>query len=309
MIDNSIRQAFESIDDEASDEFRELLRRRCLAELTAADTRPARAPTDVQFLPAQEMSMSIDSPTPGTKNRRHLLLAAAAVVVVLGVAGVALANRNSDDDQTPSSPAAATIAPTTAVPTSAVVPTTETVSFAVESANGIPVSFTAPTDWTVSDGWAAYKPTPDSLSVVGVNFDQIANIFAEGCQWVQLDPPVGPTVDDLVQAWTGLPQFAATAAVDVTVDGYAGKQIELTAPDYNRLDCKETHYGLWYPGADPQPGDVAPGFWAQAPQSHLQQWILDVDGTRLVISAGFVPSATPQDRADLEAALASIQIG
>ena len=47
-----------------------------------------------------------------------------------------------------------------------------------------------------------------------------------------VDPPVGPTVDDLVSAWANLPDFAATAAVDVTVDGYAGKQIEFTVPDY-----------------------------------------------------------------------------
>ena len=67
----------------------------------------------------------------------------------------------------------------------------------------------------------------------GLIFDGISNIYADGCQWVLLDPPVGPTVDDLVAAWANLPDFAATAAVDVTVDGYAGKQIEFTVPDYN----------------------------------------------------------------------------
>ena len=39
-------------------------------------------------------------------------------------------------------------------------------------------------------------------------------------------------------AWANLPDFAATAAVDVTVDGYAGKQIEFTVPDYNSDECK-----------------------------------------------------------------------
>ncbi len=113
MIDDSIRNAFESIDGDATDEFRELLRRRCLADF-AAGTRPGRSATDEQFLPVKEMSMSIDSPTSGTSNRRHLLLAAAAVVVVLGIAGVSLANRNSDD-QTPSTPAAPTAAPPTTI--------------------------------------------------------------------------------------------------------------------------------------------------------------------------------------------------
>ncbi len=43
-------------------------------------------------------------------------------------------------------------------------------------------------------------------------------------------PPVGPNVDDLVTAWANVPELAATAPVDITVDGYIGKQIEFTVP-------------------------------------------------------------------------------
>jgi hypothetical protein len=63
-------------------------------------------------------------------------------------------------------------------------------------------------------------------------------------------------------------------------------------------------FALWY-----SPGDAAPGFWAQGPNQHTQQRILDIDGTRLVITAQYLPRATPQDRAALDQALASIQIG
>ena len=69
-------------------------------------------------------------------------------------------------------------------------------------------------------------------------FDDISNIYADGCHWVLVDPPVGPTVDDLVAAWADVPELAATAAVDVTIDGYAGKQIEFTVPDYNPGECR-----------------------------------------------------------------------
>ena len=41
----------------------------------------------------------------------------------------------------------------------------------------------------------------------------------------------------------------------------------------------------------------------------MQVRVLDVDGTRLVISAHSFPSTTPQDLAVLEEILASIQIG
>src|SRR4029079_16273983 len=109
-----------------------------------------------------------------------------------------------------------------------VAPATKTVGFLVHNTNpGIPVTFTAPDDavitdslvmspthWTVDDGWGAHKGA--EKDVVGVQFAVITNIYAAGCQEELLAPPVGPTVDDLAQAWADLPQYNATPAVDVT---------------------------------------------------------------------------------------------
>jgi hypothetical protein len=114
-----------------------------------------------------------------------------------------------------------------------------------------------------------------------------------------------PTVDDLAQAWANLPQYSATAAVDVTIDGYAGKQVGFTVPDYNVGECAggdDPLFFVWQVGA-------YPGFYAIAPNQQIDQRILDVNGTRLVISAYYSPSSPPQDRAALDEALASIQIG
>jgi hypothetical protein len=254
----------------------------------------------------KEIYVSVDSPPTGeTRNRRRLAIAAAAVVAVIGVAAIATNIRNSDDGVEPAPAAEPTVAPTTVAPTT-VAPATETVRFVVESANNIPVTLTAPIHWTVVDGWMAYT------GAGGVMVEAISNIYADGCQWGLLDPPVGPTVDDLVAAWANLPDLVATAAVDVTVDGYAGKQIEFTVPDYNRNECKkkEGFGGLFalydIPGI---PIEDAPATWAQGPNQHLQSWVLDVDGTRLVISAFSFPYTSPKDRAALEDILASIQIG
>ena len=101
------------------------------------------------------------------------------------------------------------------------------------------------------------------------------------------------------------PSSSATAAVDVTIDGYAGKQIELTVPDYR--GCRGNgQFGLWQTGDDD--GD-APAYYAQGTNEHLQMSVLDVDGTRLVIGSGYLPDTSPQDRALLEEVVASIQIG
>ena len=143
-------------------------------------------------------------------------------------------------------------------------------------------------------------------------FNGIANIYADACQWVLLDPPVGPTVDDLVAAWANLPDFAATAAVDVTVDGYVGKQFEFTVPAYKGGECKkkvgfDRVDALWdFTGMSTED---APGYFAWFSDRHFQIWALDVDGTRLVIGAYTGPSISPQDQTALDEVLASIQIG
>ncbi len=265
--------------------------------------------TDQQLVPVKENYVSVDSPpTSETRNRRRLAMAAAAVVAVIGVAAIAINSMNSDDDVAPAPAVQPTVAPTTAVaPTTTVAPTTKTVSFPVESANDIPVTFTAPDDWVVG----GFSYADNQGGAPGVIFNGIANIYVDACQWVLLDPPVGPTVDDLVAAWSNLPDFAATAAVDVTVDGYAGKQFEFSVPNY-ATGCKVKEgvgrvYALW--DETGMNKEHAPGYFAWSSNLHLQIWVLDVDGTRLVIGATTLPSTSPQDRAALDEVLASIQIG
>ena len=242
-----------------------------------------------QFVPIKEIAVTVDLPTRETRDRRRPVFAVAAVVAIIGAAAIAFAVNNTssgDDEPSPSATAA----------------TMETVRFAVDTANGIPVTFTVPDHWTVLDGWSAYKDLG-----TGVLFAGIANIYTDGCRWVLLDPPVGPSVDDLVAAWAAVPDLAATAPVDITVDGYAGKQIEFTVPGYTAGECRgNNQFGL-YRTSDAR-GDV-PAYWAQGPNQHNQMWVLDVDGTRLVIGAAYLPSTSPQDRAALDQVLASIQIG
>jgi hypothetical protein len=132
----------------------------------------------------------------------------------------------------------------------------------------------------------------------------VGNIYAEGCQWVLADPSIGPTVEDLVSAFANLPGLAPTAAVDITVDGYDGKQIEFNVPNFNADECKDSTFALWQ--------EVGDKYWftdSAKNTTHIQLWILDVGGTRLVVAAYSYVSTSPQDRAALDEILASIQIG
>ena len=173
-------------------------------------------------------------------------MAAAAVVAVIGVAAIAINIVNADDDverapATAPTVAPPTVAPPTVAPTT-VAPTRVTGFFAGD--DSVRVTFTVPHDrWGVVEGWWVVHSAHPGREESGVAFWDVGNIYAEGCQWVLVDPPVGPTVDDLVAAFANLPGLASTAAVDITVDGYVGKQIEFTVPNSN--ECKEGQFALW----------------------------------------------------------------
>jgi hypothetical protein len=168
----------------------------------------------------------------------------------------------------------------------------------------VPITFTQSDGWD-NIGWAAIKGDP----IYGLIFMEVGNTYDDACPSVARDPAVGPTVDDLASAWADLPALDATAPTDITVDGFDGQQVEFTVPDYatgESLDeCAGGGHFMVFEGVE-TPGD---GYWAQGPDQHHQLWILDVDGTRVVIGATWFPDTSAQDRADIDEMLSSIQIG
>ena len=204
----------------------------------------------------------VDSPDSEHSNRWRLPAVAAAVVVVLGAAGIAIAlsNSSADDVDGPSPAEAPTAVPATVAPTTTIAPRTETASFAGSDPT-VPLSYTVPDGWQLIGEWGLANNS------AAVHFYDIANLFADGCNWVLVDPPVGPTVDDLAAGWATLPGFVATAPADVTVDGYAGKQVEFTVPNFDTNECKQGQFMLWT--AEGQ--DFDGGHWALFPNQHNRQ--------------------------------------
>ncbi len=84
-----------------------------------------------------------------------------------------------------------------------------------------------------------------------------------------------------------------------------------TVPDYTADECKESMFALWQEDGNQNDAGLGAGvpWWGYGTNMHNQLWILDVDGTRLVINAYSWPDTSPQDRAALDEILASIQIG
>jgi hypothetical protein len=169
----------------------------------------------------------------------------------------------------------------------------------VRLADDVPVTFTVPAGWSTSVDDSVLRGDP----MFGVMFGgEVTRIYTDSCPSSMIDPPPGPTVDDFASTWAGLPGFEATAPVDITVDGFLGKLVEFTVPDYDEGECPYGDFMLMgVAGGD--------GYWAQAPNGHHRLLILDVDGRRIVIVAFWYPDTSEADRAAIDRILASIRIG
>ena len=170
------------------------------------------------------------------------------------------------------------------------------------------------------EGWSMWIGAAKSADDghVGVSITTVTNPVRDGCRdhsWA--DPPVGPSVDDLAAALADLAPFRVTSPPkDVTVYGYSGKYLELTVPDLpvegegddrRFTECVGGNLKSWVAAIDTTPGDAFYGYNGE-PGRTEEFWILDVDGTRLVIEANWSSASPSEDVAEMRAILESIQI-
>jgi hypothetical protein len=155
-----------------------------------------------------------------------------------------------------------------------------------------------------------------------VAFDRPSAVFSDACHPSDGYHP-GPvsTLDGLVAALSEQEGWAdVTAPSDISIDGYVGKAFQRTAPADMVSNC-DTRSGIGERIPDGVPGypdfrswekpDPASGFGGDyyEPGEIETLWLLDIDGTVVVISTGLWPGPTAADNADFAAAvLDSIRI-
>ena len=99
----------------------------------------------------------------------------------------------------------------------------------------------------------------------------------------------------------------------MTTYGYSGKHLELTIPDDIPFeirpgggyftDCQGGGLQSWL-----APGLSSVFYGYSGPRQIEEFWILDVNGTRLMIQATWFPDSPPQDMAEMRAILDSLRI-
>jgi len=187
------------------------------------------------------------------------------------------------------------------------------------TAPALTISATTPASWSEFPSWALISPRDTrapSGSAIGLL--SVKGLYSDPCHWDVDgtgfphggDVVVGPTVADLVTAFTAQTAYTSTAPIDVAVDGYFGKQLDVQLPsDVDFASCDSVvgkadgDYFLW--GTPEASGN---NLYAQGPGERRRLRILDVDGTRIVILHNFYAGTAQADLDEAQAVIDSISI-
>jgi hypothetical protein len=256
--------------------------------------------------------------------RRALPIAALVVVAVFVATGCATGQSVANG-----TPASTSHAPTASASPTAVPPPSSSVAQLPTGSlvAGMPYAITdrccvgpARLVLTAPAGWETFDPIfigKNALDDPGVGLYDIllgahlvGNVYGGGCEWqgTAVDPPVGPSVDDLATALVAQGGPGTAAPIDVTIGGHSGKKVELSIPaDVDLATCdKENTYPVfarWSFEGYPLGG----GPWTYGEGQHNTVYIVDVDGTRQVIDTMYLPGTSAANLAELDQILASIR--
>jgi hypothetical protein len=230
--------------------------------------------------------------------RPMVILVAAAMLLVLLVSGAIAVGAgllpwlNDDADTTILAPAAWEDQELTVV---------EPGTYSLDVPGDVRVTFTLGVGWERVDVTQYLYGNGKSL-----NIEVVDNLYAQTCHWKQgpRKPAVGPSVDDLANALAAMSGWEATAPSDILLDGHAGKRVQLVAPpdssSCDEADDEPERY-LFHVKAEPRVRPVI------RDSEHIDVWIVDVHGTRVVIIAGSSPRPLASDLAQLQAVIDSIK--
>ena len=165
------------------------------------------------------------------------------------------------------------------------------------------VLITVPEGWNNLNGWALHRGMAAPVAVPFWNVDQV---YGHPCQWKGTLSRPGPTVDDLVNALVEVPLRNATPPAAVTLSRTRGKYLEWSVPSDAKFSDCDVDEGMYYFESWTAHGGKGDRYH-QGPGQIDRLWILDVKGSRVVIDAFSMPSATDEEIEELLGVVNSIQ--
>jgi hypothetical protein len=162
---------------------------------------------------------------------------------------------------------------------------------------GTPIEVTMPAGWERKFDISVQGPDESVIA-----FLDVASVYTESCNWIDKEVPVGPTVDELVQALQAQQNTTVSEPRPLTIDGFTGVELTLSPA---ASSTKSTCYGGQNAVFQDADGRLADLSYA----GPMTVWILDLAGRRAVVTSyAYQPmSAATQDQ--MAAILDSVRIG
>lgn len=179
-------------------------------------------------------------------------------------------------------------------------------------ATGPWVEFTVPAEgWYSFNGAAKDVEGAHGIERVGAIFIRVDDLIIDGCtNHRPQSPAVGPSAAELAMALAALEPFEVVSPpTAVTAYGYSGQHVQVRVPldqpfADGRFDgCQDGELRSWI--ANDGGGEF---YGYTAPGDTDEYWILDVDGTRLVVYTLTSASASPELIAERQEILDSVMI-
>lgn len=166
-----------------------------------------------------------------------------------------------------------------------------------------------PEGWSTADGGFMVKSGAD---VVGMSVWDVAQVPGHPCHWKRTMSPVGPTVDDLVDALSSQQLRDPTEPSDITLAGHHGRYLELSVPGDWIVTGDANFEGCDDPGNGHQDfvswlGRDAGDRWQQVAGQVDRIWVLDVDGQTLLVDATYTPATSEAVREELDQVVSSLR--
>ena len=161
--------------------------------------------------------------------------------------------------------------------------------------------------FTVPAGWESHD-IEIIKGAASVSFQIVKNTYTDPCGTTETAPAIGATVDDLVEALDLDSALDATTPAAVQLAGAQGKSFRYQAA--TGVTCVGEDSRIWSLPADltlPIPPQ-GPPTWPLRAGTH-SVWVLDVNGTRLVIDATAGPGTGPTLTPEVQGVIDSIQFG
>lgn len=167
----------------------------------------------------------------------------------------------------------------------------------------VPFAFTVPAGWTTRAGDFALFKHEDEPGGVGIFSFIVTHVYADACESAGTLTEVGPTVDDLADALANQAGSEAAAPVDLTIGGYAGVRIDMSPEaGLDGASCRHPDLlQIWANEAETDFLAFGTDTLGSAPV-----YVIDVEGERVVLTAGGDTDASAADLAEIDAIIDSI---